>query len=834
MMRTASTLLVLLAASAMAQTRQVRVRIDTDEQADTFSALHLDHATCSCGRAHAGETVDVFIHDATEEDALNDAGFSPVLVHADTEAFYRSRLTSFGARSGPPTFAQGSMGGYFTFMEMILYMDALQAQYPQLMAPKVSLGSSIEGRDLWMWKISDNPGQDENEPEVLIDALHHAREPGTTMTACWLATQLLQSYGSDPTLTELVNEREIFIVPVTNPDGFVWNQTTDPNGGGLWRKNRRANAGGSLGVDLNRNYGYLWGYDNSGSSPTPSSPTYRGTGPFSEPETTAVKTFAEGRNLNAYFSMHAHGGMFFIPPAHENGTFAPPPYDQQYAAIAAGTTALGVGYATGTVWQLLYTANGGSMDWFYGGLYGGQQCWAFGCELGTSQDGFWPATNRIVPIANDGVLFCRYIIERAGPALASDNLAVMDTGGTVPGTWEAGESLSITFDLANDGTQDASVTIAVLTQSPWLQVNSAPISVGVVPAFGSTSTSATPLLVSVSPNAPSGATVSLDVVATALGATTLRTTITRVVDAQPVTAADHDFESPAGWTVGLPGDTAVAGVWTRTDPNGTTSQGQAFNPEDDHTPSGTQCWFTGQGSVGGPAGAQDVDGITTLVSPVFDLSNVALPEINYWRWFATSATDTLEIGLSNDGGASWTVIETLSSTQSQWNEITVQVASWLPPTDAVQMYFRAADSPNNSLCEAAIDDFRITGIQPVASINVTGSGTIGSTVAVALSAPSYGGATYYLGAALTAQTGFLLPPAGRVPLDLDPLFFAVPLLPQVFSGFVGTLSGLGGGSGQILVPNDPSLSGLGLYVAGAVVDLGIPAAVTGGVRIVVP
>ena len=132
-----------------------------------------------------------------------------------------------------------------------------------------------------MVELSDHPGVDEGEPEVLITSVHHAREPAGLTTVLYTLWYLLEQYGADPEVTYLLDHRRLFVVPVLNPDGYVYNETTNPNGGGYWRKNRR-NNGGSFGVDLNRNYGYEWGYDDVGSSPSPSSETYPGPAPFSD------------------------------------------------------------------------------------------------------------------------------------------------------------------------------------------------------------------------------------------------------------------------------------------------------------------------------------------------------------------------------------------------------------------------------------------------------------------------------------------------------------------------------------------------------------------------
>src|SRR5262245_19231826 len=96
------------------------------------------------------------------------------------------------------TFPNGSMGGYFTFDEMVTEFDELVHAHPTHIAPKVSLGLSHEGRQIWMWKISDNPLVDEAEPEIYFDALAHAREPASMMALYWFVKTLLEGYATNP------------------------------------------------------------------------------------------------------------------------------------------------------------------------------------------------------------------------------------------------------------------------------------------------------------------------------------------------------------------------------------------------------------------------------------------------------------------------------------------------------------------------------------------------------------------------------------------------------------------------------------------------------------
>ena len=122
-----------------------------------------------------------------------------------------------------------------------------------------SIGKSFQGRDIWAAKISDNVDQDEDEPEVLIDALHHAREHLTTEQALAILRWMTTGYGTDELVTRLVDTRETFLVFALNPDGMRYDLTGDPFR--AWRKNRQVTSAGRRRsfTDLNRNYGYRFG-----------------------------------------------------------------------------------------------------------------------------------------------------------------------------------------------------------------------------------------------------------------------------------------------------------------------------------------------------------------------------------------------------------------------------------------------------------------------------------------------------------------------------------------------------------------------------------------------
>jgi len=312
---------------------------------------------------------------------LQQLGLSPQIVHADLVAFYQSRYP-IGTR----------MGGFPTFAEAINYMDSLHNLYPNFTTARDSVGFSYQGRALWMMKISDNPDVDEDEPEFFINALIHAREPMGLEATLRFMSYLLDNYGTDSLVTYLVDNREFYFVPVINPDGYEYNRQTDPNGGGMWRKNRHGQ-----GIDLNRNWGYMWGFDDNGSSPYPSDETYRGSGPFSEPETQSLREFIISRHFNVIMNFHTYGNYFLYPWGYINSYTD----DQALFTVIGDSATSSNGYAFGCPWELLYNTNGDSNDWQYGETTEKPRIFGFVIEIGDWMDGFWPNPNNIPNLWND-------------------------------------------------------------------------------------------------------------------------------------------------------------------------------------------------------------------------------------------------------------------------------------------------------------------------------------------------------------------------------------------------------------------------------------------------
>ena len=282
---------------------QVRVYLDGKEDAAGLHPLGLDVVW-------QGKDFIEIIATADELRELEGLGLRTEIVHGDVAAFYRSRLDH--ARD---------MGGYKTLAEIQAYMDEIAFFHDAIVFPKTVIGYTLEGRPMYAMKISDNPELDEpDEPEVLYTAAIHAREVITPETVLRFMDYLTDNYGTDPAVTDLVNSRELWFVPVVNPDGYYYNQVIEPDGGGMWRKNRRNNGDGSYGIDLNRNYGYEWGYDDDGSSPVPSDATYRGTGPFSEPETQVMRDFISAHEFVFTLYFHSYSNLVLWPWGYDQST----------------------------------------------------------------------------------------------------------------------------------------------------------------------------------------------------------------------------------------------------------------------------------------------------------------------------------------------------------------------------------------------------------------------------------------------------------------------------------------------------------------------------------
>jgi len=266
--------------------------------------------------------------------------------------------------------------------------------------------------DVWAIKLSDNVNEDEDEPAVYYFGAHHAREPISTETTFYVLNHLVDNYGTDPEVTENVNNTEIWFVPMVNPDGHevVLNQINLD-----WRKNIRDNDGnGSVtnggwdypdGVDPNRNYGWNWG--TSGISFDPNEQTYCGEEAFSEPEIQAIRDLMADNHFVAGISYHSYSELVLWPYMYTYGAVAPDAEAMADLGTMMGNSIPGIyggHYEPQPGWEL-YPASGITDDYAYGehGIF------AYTVELGTE---FIPPANQVYEIVEDNLEAALILLDR--------------------------------------------------------------------------------------------------------------------------------------------------------------------------------------------------------------------------------------------------------------------------------------------------------------------------------------------------------------------------------------------------------------------------------------
>ncbi len=705
------------AAAASEPTRLIRMRPGPGLASQAYFATTAVELNLDVASVDPEYGVEVL---ASQDDlmALDRRGVPYQVMVNDLEAFYASRLDQVSGASSSlgtwlsPGFGQGSLGGYYNYAEVASILDQMHAAYPTITTAKFSIGQTIEGREIWAMKISDNPDTDEAEPENRLDSMHHSREPQSMQSVLWYMLFLLENYGTDPLADYLVNERETWFIPIVNPDGYVYNETTNPSGGGLWRKNRRDNGDSTFGVDLNRNYSYEWGYDNVGSSPNTNSETYRGTAAFSEPETLSMKNFIDARQFETALTCHTYSNLWLSAWGYD--TILPANIDE-YEEVSALATEEN-GYLAGPAAIVLYAANGVTTDYDHG--IHGTLCWT--PEIGGTSDGFWPPSSRIVPLAEENLLAFQRTTLAAGAYANPKDVQVIDLG-DADGNFEPGETVGFLVTVQNSGRAATSgaVTLRLESSDPHLTLVTSTQTLPSLASFGETDNSGSLLTAQVSAGTPLAEVIEFTVVVEAEGLDQSSDSSFTAGFSFPFLR--DDLEEDRGWIAGLPSDTASTGLWEYGDPIGTTSGGQPMNPEDDASDVGVNCYVTGNG--GGSGGADDVDGgLTTLISPPFDLSGPAVSILTFARWYAltNNIDDEFQISISNDDGGSWVDLERVDRHINEWTRVSFRVDDVLPPTDQMRLRFIAEDDPNNSLVEAAIDDVEIIAYDSLSKLNLYG------------------------------------------------------------------------------------------------------------------
>lgn len=306
---------------------------------------------------------------------------------------------------------------YHNLDEGVEFLHDLAEAYPDI-TQLLSIGQSIEGRDIWALRITDQPELIEPEEErILFTGVTHAREWATHEMMLYMAQYLVTGYDSDPRVREIVDNSEVWLVPVVNPDGYEFTWTSNR----MWRKNRRDNSGICEGVDLNRNYSHGWG--GNGSSGSTCSEIYRGSAPASEPETQAIENLLADQMFAIAISYHSYGQMVLYPWG-ETLYVTPQSYPslraigKKYAKLILESH--GTQYTAGQGSYTIYVVSGDFDDH----AYGAQGALSFTPEMRPATSalgGFLLPENQILPNNQESMVAALWLMENVAGAVEMSN-----------------------------------------------------------------------------------------------------------------------------------------------------------------------------------------------------------------------------------------------------------------------------------------------------------------------------------------------------------------------------------------------------------------------------
>ncbi len=626
----------IMVSAAFTQETWQKVKIFSDDLRSDIAMLRKSGVIIDEGYIGKDNSISVFLP-ASDVEKLRTTGIRFEMVIDDWDSYYKnlpvlSPEEQLAVRQhskqnyGVEGLTYGTMGGYYTYAEINAQLDSMRARFPNLITQKVSIGTTVGSRQIYAVKISDNPDATENEPRAIYTSLTHAREPAGMMSVMYYMFYLLENYNTNPSVKYLVDNREIWFVPCLNPDGYEHNRSTNPNGGGQWRKNRSLNSG-SYGVDLNRNFGpyTYWNSPNGGSSTTPSAIDYRGPSEFSELESQGYRNFVVGKNFKTALNYHTYSNLLIFP--YGCWTYLTPD-SAIFSEFSSDMVAMN-GYSPGTAWQLLYPVRGSSDDFLYDGdVESNGKIFAMTPEVGGDSDGFWPQQSRIFPLA----------IENLGPNLyyswvAGDYVSLysyqFDRQYVNPG-----DQVQMNLTMKNKGLSGASnLTLELESLSSFITVSNNSVNVPSIPSRGSFTTTS-PVIFTLSAIAPIDTLCKLRIITKKDGVTMSADTISFITGVPTFVFQDTTNNPLTNWTITATPSTPKWEASTTDFHTGPTS-------------------FT-DSKTGNYANNATVTMATT--NPV-SLTGYANPKLSFWtKWDMESQWDCGVLMISTNNGSTWTAL----------------------------------------------------------------------------------------------------------------------------------------------------------------------------------
>ncbi|KAI1739922.1 hypothetical protein F4680DRAFT_458916 [Xylaria scruposa] len=380
---------------------------DFETQLESLSAIELSRNRGHIDTQHFDiavppESLDAFHALNYEAETLTEDLGADIALEGELQPFPGANAKAAAAL---PSFSWFS--AYHPYADHLTFLKSLQAAFPSN-SELITAGTSFEGRTIQGIHLWGSGGK-ASKPAIYYHGNVHAREWITSMTVEYITYQLINNYNNDTAVKAVLDNYDFYILPIVNPDGFVYTQTTTR----LWRKNRQTRSGTTgVGTDINRNWPYKW--DGEGSSTSPGSGHYRGQAPGDTPENTGIRTFGDklgaGKGIKLYIDWHSYGQYILTPYGYSCSAKAPNQSKQDSLARSVGTAIAqvhGTRFTTGQTCSTLYATAGGSNDYFTD-VTTAELAWAI--ELrDTGTYGFTLPANQIIATGEESYAGQKYL-----------------------------------------------------------------------------------------------------------------------------------------------------------------------------------------------------------------------------------------------------------------------------------------------------------------------------------------------------------------------------------------------------------------------------------------
>ncbi len=683
---------------------EVRIFATTQQDFDRMmqAGLFIDHAN-----RKTGQFLDAMLSEA-EIQLLVNSGVPYQILIEDWDTYYNSRqnlmtpeeldaqMRETKERDNITHSIFGTLNnGCLKYSEVVAKLDSIRTEYPNLVSQKFSIGQSYQNRELWCVRITKNPDAPTGRPEVMYHALIHAREPVAMENQLYFIYWLLENYNIDPLATYILNNRELYWIPVFNPDGYVYNEP----GGGMWRKNRKPCTGGGTGVDLNRNFGIyqFWNSTNGGSSSncaSDPSQLYRGPNPLSEPETQAVSNFFISRNFKAGLGAHTHGNLLIKPWAWCDPL--PTPDDAKFNVFLAEATVYNH-YTTGTPYQTVgYYVRGCADDWYYqdSAHNSTQRAFVMTPESGSS---FWPTQSQILPLCEGMLWTNQYIALIAGPYVSPVSKTFNQPN------YNPGQSGNFKLVFRNKGLMAANNVKVQLI--PWNSYVTIPTQQYTYSSLASFASDSATFNFTLAGNAPVNCAIP--------------TTLNLKIDTSTVyTETIYIYVGSGAITLN---DNAESGIG-----NWTPTGGWAWKTDYYHSPTH---------SFGYAPYPNNANYSLTLTNPI-NMQAAPVCYLNFWnRYSIESGWDFGFVELSSNNGATWQQVTSYTGINLTWTEQSFDVTQYVNSSNQLKIRFRLTSDGNTLGAGWWVDDIKFTNYC-LGTVGVPGNTNVPKTFALEQNYPN--------------------------------------------------------------------------------------------------